>query len=144
MQHIFYQGAPAVPFEYTSQLLAIGPVVSVENTTDYPGLAVIDNSDTNSSVCHEHNTSNMIFPISIKSYNIQAQRAVFDAFGAFTADTTFNTSIFLFEGYSMQAVKAMPSESTAFPHRADNLLIYVNSLVWIYSNTINFPSEHQS
>lgn len=32
-------------------------------------------------------------------------------------------SFFLLEGYSTQAVKAINSDTTAFPHRADNILI---------------------
>lgn len=69
----------------------------------------------------------MMFPISIKSYNIQAQRAAFDAFNAFTADARFLNSAVLMEGYSTQAVKAVPSDTTAFPHRADNFLMYVDN-----------------
>jgi hypothetical protein len=86
----------------------------------------------------------MMFPISINSYNIEAQRAAFDAFNAFTADPTFlnsagrwqafplalqywlETPTVLFEGYSTQAVKAVPYASTAFPHREDNFLMYVD------------------
>ena len=32
----------------------------------------------------------------------------------------------LFEGYSTQAVKAVPAADTAFPHREDNFLMYVD------------------
>jgi hypothetical protein len=67
----------------------------------------------------------MMFPISFKSYNVQGQRAAFDAFNALTADAIFINSTILFERYSTQAVQAVPSEKTAFPHRADNLLMYV-------------------
>ena len=31
--------------------------------------------------------------------------------------------MFLFEGYSVQGVKAIPSESSAYPFRKDNLLV---------------------
>ncbi|KAI0125392.1 FAD-dependent oxygenase [Xylariales sp. AK1849] len=121
--NIFYQGANTVPPRYTAPLLAIGPVVAAANVTDYPGLALIDGTTIDSAVCQQHNAVNMMFPISIRSYNVQAQRAAFDAFNAFTADTTFINSAVLLEGYSTQAVKAVRSEDTAFPHRADNFLI---------------------
>lgn len=68
----------------------------------------------------------MMFPISLKDYNVEAQRIVFDAFNAFTADATFANSAVLFEAYSTQAVKAVPSSSTAFPHREDNIVVYVD------------------
>jgi len=36
-----------------------------------------------------------------------------------------NESIVQFEGYSLEAVKAVPADSSAYPHREDNLLVYV-------------------
>ena len=123
--NIFYQGVNAVPDEYTAPLLAIGPAVAAANVTDYPGLTLIDSTTIADAVCTQHDAVNMMFPISIKSYNVQAQRAAFDAFNAFTMDTRFLNSAVLFEGYSTQAVKAVPSDTTAFPHRADNFLMYV-------------------
>jgi hypothetical protein len=125
--NIFYQGVDVVPSHYTAPLLAIGPVVTKANETDYPGLTLIDGTDIDNAVCTQHDAVNMMFPISIKSYNISAQRAAFDAYNALTADSTFSNSAVLFEGYSTQAVKAVPSDSTAFPHRADNFLMYVDN-----------------
>jgi hypothetical protein len=128
--NLFYQGVDVVPTEYTVPLLAIGPAVVAANKTDYPGLTLIDGTDINNAVCTQHNAVNMMFPLSIKSYNVQAQRATFDAFNAFTADPTYLNSAILFEGYSTQAVKAVPSDNTAFPHRADNFLMYVDQPVF--------------
>jgi hypothetical protein len=127
--NIFYEGADVVPSEYTAPLLAIGPAVVAANATDYPGLTVIDGTNMDNAVCQQHDAANMMFPISMKSYNVEAQRAAFDAYNAFTADATFINSAVLFEGYSTQAVKAVPSGDTAFPHRADNFLMYVSSFI---------------
>ena len=124
--NIFYQGVAAVPTEYTAPLLALGPAVAAANVTDYPGLAIIDSTTIDDTVCTQHDAVNMMFPISIKSYNIKAQRAAFDAYNNLTADSTFLNSAVLFEGYSTQAVKAVASNSTAFPNRADNFLMYVD------------------
>lgn len=121
--NIFYQGADTVPAEYTAPLLVIGPVVATANTTNYPGLTTIDGTTIDSTVCQQHGAVNMMFPIGLKSYNIQAQRDVFDAYNLFTADTIFNNSAVLIEAYSTQAVKAVPSDSTAFPHRGDNIVM---------------------
>lgn len=126
--NIFYQGADVVPTEYTAPLLAIDPVVTAANATDYPGLAIIDTTTIADPVCTQHEAVNMMFPLSIVKYNIPAQRTIFDAFNAFTVDERFNNSAILFEGYSTQAVKAVPSDATAFPHRADNFLMYVELL----------------
>lgn len=68
------------------------------------------------------------FPISISQYNIEAQRAVYNAFRDLTTTyPAFNGSLFLFEGYAVEGVKAVPDENTAFTHRQDNLLMYALS-----------------
>lgn len=125
MLNIFAQGALAVPTEYTAPLLALGPAVAVANTTDYPGLTLIDGTAVRNAVCQQHGAVNMMFPIRLRAYSIQGQRAAFDAFDAFTADAAFGNSAVLFEGYSTLAVKAVPSDGTAFAFRGDNLLMYV-------------------
>ena len=125
--NIFYQGVTVVPTNYTAPLLALNPVVAAANVTDYPGLTLIDGTDMANAVCTQHEAVNMMFPISIGSYNVAAQRAAFDAFNTLTNDTTFSNSAVLFEGYGTQAVKAVADASTAFPHRADNILMYIAS-----------------
>ena len=108
-------------------LLAIGPAVAAANTTDYPGLTIIDATTINDTVCTQHDAVNIMFPLSVKSYNTQSQVAAFDSYNAFTADARFLNSAVLFEGYSTQAVKAVPSSSTAFAYREDNFLMYVHN-----------------
>lgn len=125
--NIFSQGADTVPVRYTERLLAIGPVVATANATDYPGLTTIDGTTIDSTVCQQHDSVNMMFPIGLKSYNIQAQRDTFDAFNAFTADAVFTNSAVLIEAYSTQAVKAVAGDSTAFPHRGDNIVMHAIS-----------------
>lgn len=92
--NIFLQGADTVPAEYSAPLLAIGPEVATANTTDYPGLTTIDGTTIDSTVCQQHDAVNMMFPIGLKLYNIQAQRDAIDAFNAFTADTVFSNCCF--------------------------------------------------
>lgn len=58
--------------------------------------------------------------------NIDAVVAAFDTYNTLTNDTRFSNSAVLFEQYSTQAVKAVASDSTAFPNRQDNILMYVN------------------
>lgn len=68
--------------------------------------------------------SNVCFPLNLQSYDIQAQRAAFDAFAKGTSQGSgFNNSLLIFEGYSAQGMQSVPSESTAFPHREDTLLV---------------------
>ncbi|KAH8645772.1 putative FAD-dependent oxygenase [Xylariales sp. PMI_506] len=121
--NLFYQGIDVVPTEYTAPLLALGPAVTVSNATNYLGLTAIDGTTTENGICLQHGAVNMMFPISYEAYNIAAQRAAFNAFNTFTADNAFLNSTVLFESYSMQAVKAVSDEETAFPYRADSILV---------------------
>lgn len=78
------------------------------------------------------------YPVGLKSYNVSAVRQVYNEI-----DETFSKvpevagSFFLLEGYSTQAVKAVDPESTAFPHRDDNIL--VTSYVMYQPNSTTDP-----
>ncbi|KAH8700706.1 putative FAD-dependent oxygenase, partial [Talaromyces proteolyticus] len=77
------------------------------------------------------------FLINIQNYNPQAQREVYELFAKETSETPeFRNSFFMFEGYPPSGVKAIPSESTAFPHRDDNILI---APVIVYDNKAKNP-----
>lgn len=75
--------------------------------------------------CQKNGDVNILrFPIDLQSYSIKAQRAAFDKFAKVTSEIPqLNRSMFLFEGYSLQGVKAVPANSTASPFRDDNLLV---------------------
>lgn len=67
--------------------------------------------------------NNPRFPIYVESYNIEAQRKAYDLFASsISGNSPFNNSLFMFEGYSNEGVKAIASDSTAFAYRSDNLL----------------------
>ncbi|KAL3478660.1 hypothetical protein BJX99DRAFT_224109 [Aspergillus californicus] len=64
------------------------------------------------------------FPIGFPRYNRDALREFYDKFAEATSGSSpFNTSMVLLEQYSTQGVKAIPEDSTAFPHRQDDLLL---------------------
>ena len=120
---ILREGVSAVEDTYTAPFVALGPVVTDGGTGTYTDLPAWTGNANDSPPCQKGNV-NMRFPVDIQQYSPQGQRVAFDAFAKGTAETpAFNGSLFLFEGYSLQGVKAVPSDSTAFPHRADNLLV---------------------
>jgi hypothetical protein len=75
-----------------------------------------------------------MFPTYLPHYNTTALRQVHTIFTNITTQhpTVASTSIYVIEGYSHQAVLAVPSDSTAFPYRAYPLLA---SPVWGYNDT---------
>ncbi|EED11965.1 FAD-dependent oxygenase, putative [Talaromyces stipitatus ATCC 10500] len=77
------------------------------------------------------------FPVNIQNYNLQSQRKVYDVFAKEMSETPgFRNSYIMFEGYSVHGVKLVPSESSAFPHRDDNIII---APVVTYDNKANNP-----
>ena len=101
----------------------MGPVIVQSGVATYPELTTVIGTDNNGPSC-QHGSTVMRFPVGIKRYDPKIQRAVFDVFSAITSEIpAFNSSIFLFEGYSLQGMKAVPASNTAYPHREDNLLM---------------------
>jgi hypothetical protein len=91
--------------------------------SSYTGLASITGNGLNDAACLT-GSSILRFPLNLNSYNIAAQRTAFDLFDKGTMETpAFNNSFFLFEGYSVAGVQAIDSSESAYPHRADPLLV---------------------
>lgn len=68
--------------------------------------------------------ANLRYPIDVDTYNTTAVSQAYDVFSQkIQQGTVFNNSLFLFEGYSTQGVKAVPRETSAYAFRDDNLLI---------------------
>lgn len=64
------------------------------------------------------------FPIGLETFDPAAARKTFDELDLGMQKTPeLNGSLILLEGYATHAVKEVPEDSTAFPHRSDNLLI---------------------
>lgn len=81
--------------------------------------------------------STIRFQINVQNYNIQAQREVSQLFAIETSETPeFSNSYIMFEDYPIHRVKAVPSKSSAFPHRDDNIII---APVVTYDNKANDP-----
>ena len=108
---------------YAAPFHALGPVTVQAGNGTYPELpAVIGSSDSDAGCAHGLTWQR--FPISLQSYSTTAQRKVFTAFSVLTETyPALNGSSFIFEGYSVAGVKAVPDASTAYPYRQDNLLL---------------------
>ncbi|KAF1982024.1 Glucooligosaccharide oxidase [Aulographum hederae CBS 113979] len=64
------------------------------------------------------------FPIRLKSYSVPAMREVYDRLDqAIQTHPEFSNSVFIFEGYPTHGVKGVLHDSTAFPHRDDEILL---------------------
>ncbi|KAI1141494.1 FAD binding domain protein [Hypoxylon sp. FL0543] len=124
MFYILQEGVTAVDATYTAPFQALGPVATDAAGGSYTDLPAWTGNANTSPPCQKAGLVNVRFPIDVDSYNIDAQRKAYDLFASTTQQTpALNNSLFLFEGYSLQGVKAVPQKSTAFPFRGDNLLL---------------------
>lgn len=77
------------------------------------------------------------FPIGLKTYNVEAIRKVYEEI-----DETMRRipelagSFFLLESYANHGVQAVKDESTAFPHRRDNILV-TSYVMYLPNSTID-------
>ncbi|KAI0139092.1 FAD binding domain protein [Hypoxylon sp. NC0597] len=124
MFYILQEGVTAVDTTYTTPFNELGPIATDAAGGSYTDLPAWTGNANGSPPCQKAGLVNIRFPIDIESYNIAAQRKAYDLFASTTQEIpALNNSLFLFEGYSLQGVKAIPQESTAFPFRGDNLLL---------------------
>ncbi|KAF3407552.1 FAD-linked oxidoreductase afoF [Talaromyces pinophilus] len=134
---IIQNGCQPVESIYTQPFRDLGSVFTQSGSgayTDIPGWIGLDEKSPSTM---KQGLSVIRFPVNVQNYNLQAQREVYELFAKETSKTPeFSNSYIMFEGYPVHGVKAVPSESSAFPHRDDNIII---APVVTYDNKANDP-----
>ncbi|KAI0440375.1 putative FAD-dependent oxygenase [Xylaria telfairii] len=121
---ILQEGATSVDSVYTKPFHELGPSTTGTGSGIYLDVPRWIGWDSEAAPCQHRGLANTRFPIDIKEYNVQSMREVYDLFADVTHKTPeLNGSHFLFEGYPLKGVKAIPGESTAYPFRDDNILV---------------------
>lgn len=124
MFFVIQEGVTKVDSVWTDPFFELDPVVTDSAGGTYKDLPAWTGNSNESPPCQKAGFVNIRFPIDLQVYNIRAQRKVYDLFAQGLKDNPeFGYSLFLFEGYSLQGLRAVERESTAFPFRDDNLLI---------------------
>lgn len=122
--YIIQEGVTAVDPVYTKPFHDIGPFSIEPVSGTYRDLAAWTGISVDGTPCQKAGLANPRFPIYLEAYNPTAQRQVYDFFQSITSgDSPFSNSLFMFEGYSTQGVKAVDSTSAAYAFRGDNLLV---------------------
>ncbi|KAI1733493.1 FAD binding domain protein [Xylaria scruposa] len=124
MFFVLQEGTSVVDSIYTDPFHKLGPLATSAAGGSYTDLPAWTGNSNESPPCQKAGLVNIRFPIDLPEYNIAAQRDIYDLFAS-TIKTTpaLNGSLFLFEGYSLEGVQAVPNYKTAFPNRAGNLLV---------------------
>lgn len=99
------------------------PIAISPESGDYRDLARWTQIDVDAVPCQKNGLVNPRFPLYLQEYNVSAMKNAWNLFAKETGpDTPFNTSIFMFEGYSTQAVRGTNAQSAAFAFRQENIL----------------------
>ena len=119
------EDATVVDPAYYSAFLALGPLFTQAKSGTYRDLGAWTGISLADGPCQKTGNANPRFPIYLKSYNPDAQAAVYQLFkNATTAPgTPFAGALFMFEGYPQQGVKAISDDATAFAYRKQNMLV---------------------
>lgn len=110
---------------HTQPFHRLGPIKSEPRSGTYRDLAAWTGISLADGPCQKSGKANPRSPIYLKEYNPQAQRQAYELFREATTgpDAHFANSLFMFEGYSQQGVKAFADDASAFAYRSDNLLV---------------------
>ncbi|KAJ5091128.1 hypothetical protein NUU61_005998 [Penicillium alfredii] len=121
--YIIQEGVKVVDPAYTKPFHDIGPLSAEPQKGTYTDLAGWTGIATTSPPCQKAGLANPRFPIYLETYNPQAQKKAYEIFArAVRGSSAFNSSIFMFEGYSTQGVNAISPSSSAFAFRSEHLL----------------------
>lgn len=120
---VIQEGVRVVDKAYTQPLRDVGPVSATPVAGTYHDLAEWTGIALDSPPCQVAGLSNPRFPLYLDAYDVAAQREAYDVFAKGTHDNAeFANSLFMFEAYSLQGVRAVADGSTAFAFRGDSLL----------------------
>lgn len=123
MFYLFQEGVTSVDTKHSDPFKKLGPVDVENKPGTYLDLAEWTMIALDSEPCQKAGLANIRFPLYIETYDTAAMRKAYDLFAKGTHETPeFSHSIFLFEGYALQGLRAVPSESSAFAFRGDNIL----------------------
>ncbi|KAL9012927.1 MAG: hypothetical protein Q9173_002348 [Seirophora scorigena] len=127
---IYYIGTKEQSSPYTKPYFDLNPVFHNDSSVPYPKLASATGlGDEDFSCAHGYNR--LQYPVGLLTYNVSNTRAVYNMYKSqTTAVPALNLSTVVFEGYSLEGVKAVDPASTAYPHREDNILA---SILTVYA-----------
>ncbi|KAK1774772.1 hypothetical protein QBC45DRAFT_424029 [Copromyces sp. CBS 386.78] len=122
---VYYNGPPSEAASYFAPFAALNPLDTTPVlTTDYPGLAAAAQFRVTDWACQPKAGGATVYGMDVDSYDVPALRQSYNAFrDMMRTEPALSASMAYLEGYSLQAVQAVPYESTAFALR-DRKLLY--------------------
>ncbi|KAM3453177.1 hypothetical protein MY3296_003940 [Beauveria thailandica] len=128
---LLQEGVRAVDARHAAALLALGPLSVEDRPGTYRDLAAWTMISAADPPCQKLGAANLRFPLYLDAYDVGAVQHVYDQFAAALRETpAFAQSMFLFENYPVQGLRARAAEESAFAFRGDSILV---------APLINFP-----
>ncbi|KAL9034019.1 MAG: hypothetical protein Q9214_007236, partial [Letrouitia sp. 1 TL-2023] len=120
---LYYTGTSSAAYRFVEPFLALEPLVVENATVPYAKLATALGVGVGGAICAP-GLSHRLFPVGLLEYNVNANRKLYSLYEKLlTEEPLFNKSTVQFEGYALQGMKAVDPASSAYAHRADNLLV---------------------
>ncbi|KAI1202127.1 hypothetical protein F5X97DRAFT_253774 [Nemania serpens] len=117
-----YAGTAEQAEPYMAGFKSFGPISVTEGEAPYSQIAKVSHTDVGDPLC-SHGTQRMQFAADLTTYNLTTNRAVFDLYSKMTVGhPELQGTIVVFESYSLGAVQDVSADSTAYPHRSDNII----------------------
>ncbi|KAK3994189.1 hypothetical protein QBC44DRAFT_322800 [Cladorrhinum sp. PSN332] len=120
----FYNGPADELKKYSNEVQKLGPAAYREGVVaDYPDMAKVIGVTLEDGFCQKGSLNAMLRAADVISYEIPALRKAYELFSTgMRSEPAFAGSVVMLEGYSVQAVQAVPAESTAYAHRAQRIV----------------------
>ena len=120
---INYAGTKDQTSPYSTPFVSLGPVSTQEGYVPYNQIANATGTDVNDPLC-AHGYQRMQFGAGLLEYNITTNRAVYELYKQKTTENPIlNSSVVVFESYSLQGIQVVDPVITAYPHRDDNIIL---------------------
>ena len=126
-----YRGSAAEAETLLAPFNAIDAVWDAQGDVPYPEISIIQGTGEQGFLCESENTIRTITTAGLQLYNVTAQQQIFDSFHQrIVANPALAAGgIIVHEGYSTAAVTAIDSAASAYPFRADHLLVYFSAVL---------------
>ncbi|PMB64984.1 FAD-linked oxidoreductase afoF [Beauveria bassiana] len=130
--YLLQEGVQAVDARHAAALRALDPLSVEDRPGTYRDLAAWTVISAADAPCQKLGAANLRFPLYLEAYDVGAVQRVYDQFAAALRETpAFARSMFLWENYPVQGLRARAAADSAFAFRGDSILV---------APLINFPS----
>ncbi|KAH6658340.1 FAD binding domain protein [Truncatella angustata] len=121
--YIIQEGVAVIDSSITQPFHDLNPLSVTAESGTYQNLAAWTQISLGDAPCQKSGLVNPRFPLYLQTYNLTAQKEAYQVFTSnVNGSSPFNSSIYMFEDYSSQGVKAIDSDSSAFAFRDANIL----------------------